>query len=134
MGRARTGWPIALALGVAALWGCSTDEPSDGDAVERGAELYERHCAACHGGATGGAIDDIPPRHNAAGHTWHHPDCDLVDITLRGLPPREGYPEMPGFAGELSEEDAYAILAHIRTWWEPEQREHQATVTEQACS
>ncbi len=133
MRNAQGGWLVAVAIGVTVLAGCSTDEPSDGAAVERGAELYQRNCAACHGGATGGAIGDIPPRHNAEGHTWHHPDCELVDVTLRGLPPRDGYPVMPAFAGELSEEDAYAILAHIRTWWEPEQRDHQAAVTERVC-
>ncbi len=115
------------------LTGCAADEQADEAEVARGGELYDRHCAACHGGATGGQISDIPPPHNAEGHTWHHADCDLVDMTLHGMPPREGFPAMPAFENELTEDEVEAILAHIKTWWEPDQREHQAEVTEQVC-
>ena len=125
----------ATAAAVAAMTGCgSPDDDADLAAQqERGAELYQRHCVECHGGATGGHITDIPPPHNAEGHTWHHGDCELIEITLEGMPPRPGFPEMPAFGDELSEEDVEAILAHIKTWWEPHQREHQAEVTEQIC-
>ncbi len=125
----------ALAVGGAllVLAGCADDEQLDADEVARGGELYDRHCAACHGGAEGGQISDVPPPHNAEGHTWHHADCQLVDITLHGMPPREGFPEMPAFEHQLTEDEVEAILAHIKTWWEPEQREHQAEVTEQVC-
>ncbi len=122
-----------LAAGVAALVvACADTDPTEAE-VARGGELYERHCAACHGGATGGDISDIPPRHNAEGHTWHHADCELERIVLEGMPQREGYPEMPAFGEELSEEDVEAILAHIKTWWEPYQRASQAETTEQVC-
>jgi mono/diheme cytochrome c family protein len=116
-----------------ALAGCGPSERALEDERARGAELYDRHCVACHGGATGGEISDFPPVHNAEGHTWHHADCDLVDIILDGLPPREGYPQMPAFDRRLTEDDVHAILAHLRTWWEPDQRERQAEVTEQSC-
>ena len=124
---------LAVGAALLALTGCADDQQIDEDAVARGGELYDRHCAACHGGATGGQISDVPPPHNAEGHTWHHGDCELIDITLHGLPPREGFPEMPAFENELTEEEVEAILAHIKTWWEPDQREHQAEVTEQVC-
>ena len=112
---------------------CSEPEQAAEEQRARGAALYDMHCVACHGGATGGSISDIPPPHNAEGHTWHHPDCDLIDFTLDGLPPREGYPVMPGFGNQLTAEEVEAILAHIKTWWEPEQRAAQATATEQLC-
>lgn len=99
----------------------------------RGELLYDRHCIECHGGATGGSISDIPPRHNAQGHTWHHADCDLIDIVRDGLPAREGYPVMPAFGDELSVDEVEAILAYIKTWWEPEQRETQDEVTASVC-
>lgn len=67
------------------------------------------------------------------GYTWHHGDCALVDMVLDGMPPRPGQPVMPAFSDELDEADVEAILAHIKTWWEDEQREFQAEVTEQVC-
>lgn len=111
---------------------CDAGDPRTDD-LARGEVLYDRHCVECHGGASGGSISDIPPRHNAQGHTWHHADCDLIDIVRDGLPPREGYPVMPPFADELSVEEVEAILAYTKTWWEPAQREAQAEVTESVC-
>jgi mono/diheme cytochrome c family protein len=105
--------------------------------VARGEELYQANCAACHGGAIGGDIADIPPPHNAEGHTWHHEDCLLLEIVQDGMPRRPGLPEdaptMPAFGDELSEEDIRAMLAFIKTWWTEDQLEFQQQVTEQAC-
>lgn len=120
---------VAVAIvGVA----CANGDAGPEDELARGEQLYGRHCVSCHGGATGGDIGDLPPRHNAQGHTWHHPDCMLVDIVLDGMPPRGGQ-VMPAFDNTLDEDDVEAILAHIRTWWEPDQREFQAEITEANC-
>jgi len=128
---------VVLLLGsvlAVVLIGCAAEDPvNDAVAVARGEALYDMHCVQCHGGATGGQISDIPPRHNAEGHTWHHADCELKRIVLEGMPQREGYPEMPAFGERLSEEEIEAILAYIKTWWEPDQREFQAEVTDQVC-
>ena len=121
---------VGAALAAVVFNGCGDDAEAE---LARGEQLYEMHCVACHGGATGGHIADIPPRHNAEGHTWHHTDCDLVDIVLTGMPQREGVPEMPAFGDRLTEDDVEAILASIQTWWEPDQRAFQAEVTEQLC-
>ena len=131
----RPGARLALAVGgtLAVVTACAERDPAPEVDLARGAELYQMHCVACHGGATGGSISDIPPRHNAEGHTWHHADCDLVDMVLDGLPPREGFPEMPAFGDRLTEEEVEAILAHIKTWWEPDQREFQAEITDRFC-
>jgi mono/diheme cytochrome c family protein len=112
--------------------------------AERGAQLYSANCQSCHGGATGGSMMDIPPPHNASGHTWHHPDCQLLQTVLQGSGPMgemmrqmmgaaPDTPRMPAFEGVLAEEDVRAILAHIKTWWTPDQRESQARATRQAC-
>jgi hypothetical protein len=75
-----------------------------------------------------------PAATHAEGHTWHHADCDLVDTVNDGLPPQAGYPVMPAFGEQLSDEEIRLILEHIKTWWEPDQREFQAQVTDEVCS
>jgi hypothetical protein len=82
---------LATLVAAVVVAGCDAGSPTS-DELARGAELYQAHCVTCHGGPTGGSTSDIPPRHNAEGHTWHHADCDLVDIVNDGLPPRDGYP------------------------------------------
>lgn len=112
--------------------------------LARGEALYDANCRSCHGGATGGQMMDIPPTHNANGHTWHHPDCQLIDVVLNGsgemgemmrrmMGVPEDTPRMPAFKGKLSEEDVEAILAYIKTWWTEEQRQAQARITEGQC-
>lgn len=87
---------------------------------------------------------DLPPRHNTNGHTWHHPDCQLVDTILNGsgamgemmrqmMGASEDTPRMPAWKGTLTEEDVRGILSHIKTWWTQDQREFQARATRQAC-
>ncbi len=115
---------------------------SDPD-IRRGEELYNRYCLGCHGGPTGGSMMDYPPRHNASGHTWHHPDCQLKEIIKNGgdemtammrrmmAPPNA--PAMPAFKDVLTEQDIEAILKFIKTWWTEDQRRYQARVTRAQC-
>lgn len=72
---------------------------------------------------------DIPPPHNANGHTWHHPDQQLTDIVLNGFSFSVERQKMPAFKDTLTEDDVQAILSHIKMWWTDEQRQHQAEVT-----
>ena len=86
---------------------------------------------------------DYPPRQNANGHTWHHPDCQLKEVIKNGgdemtsmmrrmmVPPDA--PRMPAFKDVLSDEDIDAILAFIKTWWTDQQRSFQAQVTRANC-
>jgi mono/diheme cytochrome c family protein len=125
-----------LALIVA---GCS-EAPAPGDdpradprhtaKVALGAKLYAQHCAACHGPKLEGQPNwrrPMPngrmpaPPHDESGHTWHHPDRLLFAITKDGLvPPHapKGYEsDMPAFTGKLSDEEIWAVLAHIKSHW-----------------
>ena len=86
----------------------------------------------------------VPPSHNANGHTWHHPDCQLVQTVLDGsgdmgemmrsmMGISDEVPRMPSFKGTLSEDAIMTILAYIKTWWTEEQRGLQSQMTRQAC-
>lgn len=118
--------------------------PALPDAVAaRGQRIYAASCQACHGGPVGGAMMDYPPKHNASGHTWHHPDCELLEVITTGSGPmtrmmREmmappGAPTMPAWREKLSDDEIDAVLAYIKTMWTPEQREIQERATRQQC-
>jgi mono/diheme cytochrome c family protein len=123
---------------VFALAGC-TDTPSaddpranphDAGKVARGANLYAQHCASCHGAKLEGQPNwrerqpngRLPaPPHDESGHTWHHPDFMLFSMTKNGLMPPYAPPnyqsDMPAFAGKLSDDEIWAVLAYIKSHW-----------------
>lgn len=111
----------------------------DRSVLAQGREIYEDHCASCHGAKLEGQPDwtrRLPsgrmpaPPHDPSGHTWHHPSEQLFGIVKDGVeqyaPP--GYrSDMPAFGGTLSDGEIRAVLAYIRsTWPEEVQRMHQA--------
>lgn len=111
--------------------------------VARGEQLYNANCASCHGGPTGGGMMDYPPKHNANGHTFQHPDCELAQIVWNGgdamteamrqmMAPPDA-PTMPAWREKLSTEEIDAVLAYIKTMWTPNERDAQARITKEAC-
>jgi len=105
----------------------------DAAAVARGEAVYAAHCAACHGAEREGQVADwrVPgpdgvlpaPPHDETGHTWHHPDAMLIDITTRGTEAVVGggyRSAMIGFGDLLSEDDILAVLAFIKSEWPSE--------------
>lgn len=128
---------LIILLLILTACGNNTVDDDDSQALAIGQELYEENCLSCHGGESGGEISDSPPPHNQNGHTWHHPDCLLTEITLRGPAAWGGTPgpgSMPAFEGQLTGDDVDAILAYIKTWWTDEQREYQTDITRAQCS
>lgn len=124
--------PLMAALVLASCGGASKQaaaQPAD-DLVRRGAGLYQTSCQVCHGGATGGSLRDIPPPHNANGHTWNHADQQLTAMILNGITFSSEEQKMPAFKDKLTEEDVKVILAYVKTWWTEEQRASQRQVTE----
>ena len=135
---------LSAALIGGGLWLAWASTPSWPDTIStllrerRGQQVYDASCVSCHAGPTGGAIDDYPPRHNANGHTWHHPDCFIIRVTRDGISQPSalaptGAPTMPGFGDRLSPDDIDAVLAYIKTLWTPEQRIAQASFTREMC-
>ena len=111
--------------------------------LTRGEAIYAEACASCHGVELEGQPDwrspgpdgRLPaPPHDATGHTWHHADRVLLDITLRGTAAVVGggyESNMPGFADVYSEAELRDVLAWIKAQWPERERAHQARVTEQ---
>lgn len=101
-----------------------------------GRQLYVAHCASCHGANLEGQANwqtrrpdgKLPaPPHDATGHTWHHADRVLFDITRQGP---AAYPsgyrtDMPAFGDMLGDEDIAAVLAFIKSTWPDEIRRRQ---------
>jgi mono/diheme cytochrome c family protein len=100
--------------------------------IELGGKLYGEHCASCHGKNLEGqpnwkvAKPDgrlLAPPHDATGHTWHHPDKQLFEITKKGTEAIVGgtyKSDMIGFADVLNDDEIRAVLAYIEsTWPEP---------------
>jgi mono/diheme cytochrome c family protein len=105
--------------------------PADPAQIALGRRVYGAHCASCHGVNLEGQPDwqrrrpdgRLPaPPHDASGHTWHHPDAQLVEITRDGFARiMPGYAtDMPAFGGSLSEAEIIAVIAYIRSTWPPE--------------
>lgn len=121
---------LALAFVAAAVWATWTYvRPQE---LQRGAQLYSEHCAACHGAQlegqpewqTMGKDGVLPaPPHDKTGHTWHHDDAMLLDYIRRGgqavlddlgVSMTSG---MPAFGEILTDSDIAAILAYIKSTW-----------------
>jgi mono/diheme cytochrome c family protein len=119
-------------------------DPSDAQAVALGARIYRDHCATCHGINLEGQPDwqrrrpdgRLPaPPHDETGHTWHHADKVLFDITKHGIAVLNipGYEsDMPGFAGTLTDDEIRAVLAYIKSRWPQEVQRIQADIDRRA--
>ena len=95
--------------------------PTD-ELVARGRSIYTQKCASCHGDATTPPPLKAAPSHAADGHTWHHQDRLLVQWILDGAPLAT---TMPKWRGTLTEGDALAVVAYIKTFWPEEIRQRQ---------
>src|SRR3972149_3030512 len=109
----------------------------DAPRIARGAGLYAKNCAACHGPELQGAPDWkrplpdgslSPPPHDDSGHTWHHPDSLLLEIIANGGDPVNNS-KMPAFGGELSPDEMRSILDFIKSKWGKDSREFQWWIT-----
>lgn len=124
-------WGLVVVLALSLLLAACGDRPGlDPAQVERGRVLYEANCRVCHGDAATG-VGGIPgaANHGPEGHTWHHPDGQLLDIIL-GRFQYEGR-VMPSFDGTLSEEEVGAILTYLKSNWLPEHRAFQEEASHQ---
>jgi mono/diheme cytochrome c family protein len=108
--------------------------------VAQGRGLYAAHCASCHGSNLEGEENwrqrrdngRLPaPPHDATGHTWHHSDETLFNITKYGTAAfaPDGYEtDMIGFGDVMSDAEIIATLAFIKSQWPAEIREIQSDI------
>lgn len=116
----------------------------DATTVAAGEILYQESCAVCHGDNLQGDPewrnpdeDGLlrPPPHDAEGHTWHHTDDVLFELTKFGTAAYVGnnyQSNMIGYADILSDAEIGQVLAYIKSTWPPEVVEIQNTINEEA--
>ena len=111
-------------------------KPDDTAIVAAGEEVYKAHCASCHGANLEGEPNWKSPKetgrmpappHDEKGHTWHHKDIHLFELTKFGLKKYAGEDyetDMPAYEGTLSDDEIIAVLSYIKSHWPPEIREY----------
>lgn len=119
-------------------------QPNDPEIVSLGTEIYSENCAGCHGAALEGQADwqtrradgRLPaPPHDETGHTWHHSDEVLFEITKYGIQRFGGADyesDMPAFEGVLNDDQIVAVLSFIKSRWPAEIRQRHDRMNEQA--
>lgn len=98
-----------------------SDRPLDPTLRALGAELYEQHCAACHG-EQGQGVAGIYPALLGSRVVTMESASNLLQIILRGgfAPATADKPRpfgMPPFASELNERELAAIASFLRSSW-----------------
>ncbi len=106
--------------------------PNDQATVMLGKTVYDNSCASCHGAKLEGQANwqtrneegKLPaPPHDNTGHTWHHADKMLFDLTKFGVKAFAGEDyktDMPAFKDTLSDKEIIAVLSYIKSTWPPE--------------
>jgi len=120
--------PVALALVAScAVFSASQGSAEDVNATLKGKELYERHCALCHGDAAVGQNRDYPaggwdgnkmrlaPALNGTGHAWHHSPSLMYRYIQHGSIDESS--PMPSFGDRLGENDIRTIIAYVQSLW-----------------
>ena len=130
---------IAIGYAAAARWPAPKKQitlaPDNQVVIDKGRAIYARHCASCHGLDLEGqpnwrqrdAEGNLPaPPHDASGHTWHHADKQLIELTKYGLGALLGEKNfktrMPAYEGVLSDREIVAVLSYIKSRWPGEIR------------
>ena len=124
--------PLGAAAVIASViftGGDGSADPSDPVQIALGRDVYVQSCAACHGDKLEGQPNwrqrgpsgRLPaPPHDETGHTWHHPDQVLFEMTKYGIGrfAGESYKsDMPVFDGILSDAEISAALSYIKSRW-----------------
>lgn len=146
---------ILALIAIAAIWwfGFAANtkitriQPDNAELVTLGGPIYAKQCASCHGKNLEGQVPNwrerLPdgsiaaPPHDPSGHTWHHPDSQLFDVTKRGRLKASGgtvRSNMPGFEETLSDREIWAVLSYIKSRWPAPIRQRHDDINRQATA
>lgn len=125
---------VILAVGVVAnlavwFWPREADASAasyptySAEQVEQGQEIFRMNCASCHGVEGQGNEQAGIPALNGSMHSWHHGDSEITGLI------RRGGVRMPAIGSAWSDGEITAVLAYVKDWWTPQQREFQARVS-----
>ena len=137
---------ITITAGDLALERYSTNVATNADyanaaQVGLGQNVYETHCAYCHGADLKGQAgwDGAFPNGDrpalpldGSGPIARLSDQDLFAVTKYGgqpFSPPEYRNTMPAFEDALADSDIWAVLAYIKSRWSPETLERQQEIT-----
>jgi mono/diheme cytochrome c family protein len=92
-------------------------EPEQPAVLKRGEQVFQSHCAGCHGDrAQGASLGPLQvPALNGTGHSAHHGLDDMLEQVAQGGAGRGG--RMPPFGELLSESDRRAAIAYVQSLW-----------------
>lgn len=144
---AAAGFILALAaLFVAFGTNAQLLQPDDASVVAAGEYIYRQHCVACHGVNLEGqpewrkrnADGRLPaPPHDESGHTWHHPDQMLFEMTKYGVTkfaPAGYKTDMLAYEELLSDEEIVAVLSYIKSRWPAEVKERHDEINQSTAT
>ena len=96
--------------------------------LQQGKQLFQTHCAVCHGQNAQGITEDWkvrdengkypPPPLNGTAHTWHHPLPVLVNMIENGTLEMGG--AMPPWKDRLSRNQILTIIVWLSSLWPDE--------------
>jgi mono/diheme cytochrome c family protein len=99
----------------------------DQPVVDLGNQLFQQHCAACHGSEAEGTRDwkkpDAdgnypPPPLDGSAHAWHHSIPQLARSIKQGGVQIGGV--MPPFGDRLGNAEVLAVIAYFQSKWPDE--------------
>ena len=113
-------------------------KPDDAATVSLGRTVYMTNCSQCHGKNLEGeknwrspgenGLLPAPP-HDETGHTWHHSEKLLFNLTKYGVAKVAGLKDhktnMPVYEDILNDNEIIAVLSFIKSRWPKDlQRRH----------
>ena len=95
--------------------------------IQRGQDLFAKHCSVCHGkkgigqdkSQPAGGWDNnnnrLAPALNGTGHAWHHSPSLFYEYIQKGSISETS--PMPSFGDRLNDSDIKSIIAYIQSLW-----------------